>query len=140
MVREEGRRSRQEEGLMVTVTVGGQLQPETYDRHTQSHTHKHRRTTSEVPVPPPTHRRTHGEAATEALSRPPFCLKICICLNAQAERGACAEWGPWRSGLHSQHRRSDDRHAQCPPSADDRHHEEWTDKCCITKSLQTGVQ
>lgn len=111
---------------------------------TDNHAHKHRRTTSEIPVPPPTHRRTHGEAATEALSCPPFCLKICIRLNAPTERGACAEWGPWRSGLHSQHRRSEGRHAQCPPPADDRHHEEWTNqdaescsKCCITECLQS---
>lgn len=33
-----GRRGRQKEGLMVMATAGGQLQPETYDRHTQSHT------------------------------------------------------------------------------------------------------
>lgn len=47
----------------------------------QAHTNTHKRTqthtctTSEIPAPPPTRRRTHGEAATEALSRPPFCLK-----------------------------------------------------------------
>lgn len=101
-----------------------------------------------IHIPPaprltPTRRRTHGEAVTEALSRPPFCLEICICLNAQSERGACAEWGPWQSGLHSQHRRSDDRHAQCAPPTptDDRHQLKWTEEfamfCCFTKSLQT---
>lgn len=43
-----GRRRRREEGLMVTVTVGGQLQPETYDRHTQSRTHARTHTNTDA--------------------------------------------------------------------------------------------
>lgn len=53
---ERRRRGRmQEGGLMVTVTVGGQLQLETYDRLTQSrtntHTHKYRHTSRKSQCP-----------------------------------------------------------------------------------------
>lgn len=47
--RRRGRR--QEEGLMVTVTVGGQLQLETYDRLTQSRTHTHTNTDTHLGNP-----------------------------------------------------------------------------------------
>ena len=65
-------------------------------------------------TPPHTHTHTQKDPQSRRLSKPSTLLPkvICICLNVQTERGACAEWGPWRSGLHSQRRRSDDRHAQ----------------------------
>lgn len=41
----------QEGGLMVTVTVGGQLQLETYDRLTQSRTNTHTNTDTHLGNP-----------------------------------------------------------------------------------------
>lgn len=60
----------------------------TYNRHAQTHAH----TSADAPPrksqrPPPTHRRTHGEAATEALSRPSFCLEKFAYVSMHRQRG-----------------------------------------------------
>lgn len=95
---------------------GGSCSLNIQQARTHARTHKCRRTTSEIPAPP-SHTQKDPWRGSDWGPKPSILLprKICIRLNAQAERGACAEWGPWRSGLHSQHRRSDDRHARCPP-------------------------
>lgn len=52
--RRRWRRRRQGEGLMVTVAVGGQLEPETYDRHTQTHNHAQTHTHTDAHLGNPT--------------------------------------------------------------------------------------
>lgn len=139
---------------MVTVAVVGQLEPETYDRHTQSraNTRSHRHTPRKSlpprpPLPPtPTHRRTHGEAATEALSRPPLLPKKFAYVSMRRQRGEHVlngDRGEVDYTVSTGDLMTDTHNA--PHSADDRHHEEWTGEDCkrasveqrATKSLQT---
>lgn len=87
----EEAKKKKKEGLMVMVTVrGGSCSLNIQQARTNARTHKCRRTTSEIPAPPPpppTHRRTHGEAGTEALSRPSFCLEKFAYVSMHRQRG-----------------------------------------------------
>lgn len=128
------RRRRQGEGLMVTVAVGGQLEPETYDRHTRTHAQTHTHTDARLgnpPLPTPTHRRTHGEAATEALSRPPLLPKKFAYVSMRRQRGEHVlngDRGEADYTVSTGDLMTDTHNA--PHSADDRHHEEWTGEDC----------
>lgn len=116
-----------------------------YNRHAQTHAH----TNADAPPrksqrPPPTHRRTHGEAATEALSRPSFCLEKFAYVSMHRQRGEHVLNGD-RGEVDYTVSTGDlmtDTHG-APPPADDGHHKEQTDedaksKCCVTKPLQTS--
>lgn len=126
----------------------------TTDTHTHTITRKHTLTqthTSEIPPPPPhpptpTHRRTHGEAATEALSRPPLLPKKFAYVSMRRQRGEHVlngDRGEVDYTVSTGDLMTDTHNA--PHSADDRHHEEWTGEDCkrasvechTAKSLQT---